>query len=119
LCEQALIDHNTIYFDLPKIDGLVEKGEEFRNGEERFIEIWIKKGNTCDWDMGGNGILIQQVSFPFIIFLFFLFFGHELELLASICRDVSNVVNLDYPNVCVQACEQCPSLFKRIMPITM
>jgi hypothetical protein len=51
LCEQALIDHNIIYCDLPKIDGLVEKGEEFRNGEERFIEIWIKKGNTCDWDI--------------------------------------------------------------------
>jgi hypothetical protein len=63
--------------------------------------------------------LNKYVSLSSFSFKFLFFLGHELELLASICKDVSNVVNLDYPNVCVQACEQCVALFKRIMPITM
>jgi hypothetical protein len=50
-------------------------------------------------------------SFPY----YFLPFWCEPQLLASICKDVDYVVNLDDPNVWVQACEQHVVLFKRTM----
>jgi hypothetical protein len=36
---------------------------------------------------------------------YFVPFGCEPQLLASICKDVDYVVNLDDPNLWVQACE--------------
>jgi hypothetical protein len=46
-------------------------------------------------------------------------FWHGPQLLTSIRRDVVNVVNFDDPNVWVQTCEQCTTLFKIVMPMTM
>ncbi len=88
------------------------------NNEERFMKIWIIDG-VYKWlghttTVVGHEILIQQASLasfsPYI-----LFFGHEPQLLTSIHKDVVHVVNLDDFNVWVEACEQCATLFKRIM----
>jgi hypothetical protein len=62
-----------------------------------------------------HGISIQQAIIAYIILFFFFPFGCEPQLLASICRDVDYVVNLDDPNVWVEACEQHVALFKRTM----
>jgi hypothetical protein len=64
--------------------------------------------------MVGHEILIQEAplaSFsPYILFL-----GHAPQLLTFVHKDVAYVVNLDDFNVWVEACEQCATLFKRVM----
>ena len=50
---------------------------------------------------------------------YFLLFGREPELPMSIRHDVATVVNLDDPDMWVQACEQRATLFKRIMPMAL
>jgi hypothetical protein len=46
-----------------------------------------------------------QISLSFFS-PYFLLFGLELKLLASIQQDVIAIVNMDDPNVRIQACEQ-------------
>jgi hypothetical protein len=60
----------------------------------------------------------KQASFPSFS-LYFLFFGCEPQLLASIHWDVDHMVNLDDPNMRVKACEQHVALFKIVMPLAM
>ncbi len=62
--------------------------------------------------------LSQQASLSSFLPFFFLF-GHELELLVSIWQDVMIVINIDDPNVWIQACEQWTTLFWHVMPIAM
>jgi hypothetical protein len=60
----------------------------------------------------------KQASFASFSF-YFLFFGCEPQLLASIHWDVDHVVNLDDPNMWVKVREQHVTLFKIIMPLAM
>jgi DNA-directed RNA polymerase beta' subunit len=53
------------------------------------------------------------------ISLHFVFFKHEPQLLAYVCKDVANVINLDDPNVCIQVYEQNATFFKSIMHMEM
>jgi hypothetical protein len=57
--------------------------------------------------MVGHEILIQQASLASFCFL-----GMNST---SIQKDLAHVVNLDDFNVWVEACEQCATLFKRVM----
>jgi hypothetical protein len=46
---------------------------------------------------------------------YFLLFGYEPELLASIWQDAMAIINMDDPNVWIQACEWQATLFQHVM----
>jgi hypothetical protein len=50
---------------------------------------------------------------------YFLLFGHELELPTPIWQDVMVLINMDDPNVWIQACVQWATLFQHVMPMAM
>ncbi len=70
----------------------------------------LHKGHTQDWDLHLPWLtkgyrFNRQASFSYFS-PYFLLFGHEPKLLASIRRDVMAVFNMDDLNVWIQACEQ-------------
>jgi hypothetical protein len=47
---------------------------------------------------------------------YFLLYGRNLDLPTTICRDFSEVVNLDDPEMWLRVCSQHVELFQRVMP---
>jgi hypothetical protein len=75
----------------------------------------LHKGHTQNWDLQLPWLVMgyrfsRQASFSSFS-PYFLLFGHEPKLLASIQGDVIAIINFDYPNVVIQACEQQTTLF--------
>jgi DNA-directed RNA polymerase beta' subunit len=69
--------------------------------------------------MVGHGILINKQTSLASISRHFVYFKHEPQLLAYVCKDVANVIYLNDPNVCIQVCEQNATFFKSIMHMEM
>jgi len=80
----------------------------------------LHKGHTQNWDLQLPWLAMgyrfsRQASFSSFS-PYFLLFGHELKLLASIQRDVITIINFDDLNVWIHACEQQPPCFDMLCP---
>jgi hypothetical protein len=83
----------------------------------------LHKGHTWDWDLQLPWLAMGyrfswQASLSYFS-PYFLLFGYEFELLALIQWDAMVVINMDDPNVWIQACEQRTTLFWHVMFIAM
>jgi hypothetical protein len=81
------------------------------------------KGYTRDWDLQlpwlTMGYRFNWQAFLSYFSPYFLLFGHEPKLPASIQWYAMVIVNMDDPNVWIQACEQRITLFRHVMPMAM
>jgi hypothetical protein len=68
--------------------------------------------------MVGHGISIQLLGILGFLFTLFILYGRDPNLPTTICREPSEVVNLDDPEMWFRVCFQRAKLFRRVMPAT-
>ncbi|CAM6093577.1 unnamed protein product [Calypogeia fissa] len=118
LCDRSLIDHRTTSWDHPEADGLAKRVvQTVKRGLRKY---GLQKGHLGDWDIQlpwlAMGYRFSRQASLASFSPYFLLFGRDPDLLAAICREVVEAVNLDNPAVWVRVCSQRAELFQRVMP---
>ncbi|CAM6122949.1 unnamed protein product [Calypogeia fissa] len=118
LCDRSLVDHRTTSRDHPKADGLAERVmQTVKRGLRKY---GLQKGHLGDWDIQlpwlAMGYRFNRQASLASFSSYFLLFGRDPDLLAAICREVVEAVNLDDSMVWVRVCSQRAELFQRVMP---
>jgi transposase InsO family protein len=108
LCDQALIDHRTTSRDHPEADGLAERVvQTVKRGLRKY---GLQRRHVNDWDIQlpwlAMGYCFSKQASLASFSPYLLLFGREPVLPAAIRRETETVVQLDDPDVWVEACSQ-------------
>jgi hypothetical protein len=120
LCDKALIDHRTTSRNHPEADGLTER--VVQTVKRALRKYGLQKGHLGDWDIQSPWLAMgyrfsHQASLASFS-PYFLLYGRNPDLPTIICRESSEVVNLDDPEMWLKVCSQRVELFRRVMPAT-
>jgi hypothetical protein len=120
LCDKALIDHRTMSRDHPEANGLANR--VVQTMKRALHKYGLQKGHLGDWDIPSPWLAMgyrfsRQASLASFS-PYFLLYGRDPDLPTTICRESSEVVNLDDPKMWLRVCSQRVELFRKVMPTT-
>jgi hypothetical protein len=117
LCDKALIDHRTASRDHLDVDGLAER--VVQTVKRALRKYGLQKGHLGDWDIKSPwlamGYRFSRQAFLASFSPYFLLYDRDLNLPIMICRESSEVVNLDDLEMWLRVCFQCAELFQKVM----
>ncbi len=114
-----LIDHRTTSRDHPEVDGLTKRVVQIV--KRALHKYGLQKGHLGDWDIQSPWLAMgyqfnRQASLASFS-PYFLLYNRDPDLPTTICRESSEVVNLDDLEMWLRVCSQRAKLFRRVMPV--
>jgi hypothetical protein len=113
LCDKVLTDHRTMSRDHLEADGLAER--VVQTVKRALRKYGLQKGHLGDWDIQSPWLAMgyrysRQASLASFS-PYFLMYSRNPDLPTTICRESSEVVNLDDPEMWLKVCSQRAELF--------